>query len=74
MKIVRQLKFEGVIEDSWERSKKPFPEIIIHKIFERNSSFYVKYRTTGKVQFFFQEIFTSIDKIFISEGGLNTRQ
>ena len=46
---------------------------IIHKIFETNSSFHVKWRTTGKV-FIFQEIFASADTIFISGGGPSTRQ
>ena len=30
------------------RIKKGFPETINHKIFEANSSFHVKQRTTGK--------------------------
>ena len=35
------------------RSKKLFPETIIHEIFETNSSFHMKQRNTGKVQFQF---------------------
>ena len=39
-KIVKEIKFEGV----WGNleTKKMFLETIIHKIFETNSSFYVK--------------------------------
>ena len=39
-KIVKETKFEGV----WGRvkSKKMFPETVIHKISEINSSFHVK--------------------------------
>ena len=35
------------------RSKELFEETTIHKILKTNSSFYVKQRTTGKVQFLF---------------------
>ena len=35
---------------------------IIQKIFETSSSFQVKWRTTGKIQF--QEFFASIEKKF----------
>ena len=31
------------------RIKNKFPETIIHKLFENNSSFHVQKRTTGKV-------------------------
>ena len=42
------------------------------KIFETSSSFYVKLRTTGKVQFlFFQKIFAKIDKILIWEKSVH---
>ena len=34
-------------------NKKLYPEIIIHKIFQTNSSYHVKQRTIGKVQFLF---------------------
>ena len=45
-----------------------------HKICETNSSFHVKRRTTGKVQFlFFSSFFAIIDKIFILGGRLGTR-
>ena len=37
MKIIKQIKFEGVCDEV--RSKKLFPKTIIQKIFERNSSF-----------------------------------
>ena len=46
---------------------------IIHKIFETNPSFHVKYRTTGKLHFF-QEIFIRTEKIFIQGGELSIRQ
>ena len=46
----------------------------IHKIFETNSSFHGKQRTTGKVQFlFFSSFYAIIDKIFILGGKLGTR-
>ena len=44
-----------------------------HKIFETNSSFHVKKRTTGKASFFFQEFSASINKNFILAGRLDTR-
>ena len=46
-KIIKQIRFEGV----WGKleSRKGFPETIIHKIFETNSSFCGKECTTGKV-------------------------
>ena len=43
-----------------------------HKIFQKNSSFHVKQRTTGKVRFLFQESFAIIDKIFFLGGKLGT--
>ena len=47
---------------------------IIHKIFEKSSSLHVKECSTGKVRFpFFQKIFISTDKVFISGGGMDTR-
>ena len=47
------------------RSKKLFPNTIIHKIFETNSSFHVKWHTMDEGQFlFFKRFFTSTDKIF----------
>ena len=39
-KIVKQIKFEGVRGDL--ETKKMFLETIMNKIFETNSSFYVK--------------------------------
>ena len=39
-KIVKEIKFEGVQGEL--KLKKRFPETIIHKIFETNSSFHVK--------------------------------
>ena len=39
-KIVKDVKFEGVLVEL--ESKKKFPETITHKIFETNSSFHVK--------------------------------
>ena len=51
-----------------------FPVIIIHKIYETNSSFHVKYRTTRKsLTAVFQEFFASIEKIFLLGGRLGTR-
>ena len=52
---------------------KPCLSTLILKIFETNSSFHVKEHATAKVQFVFQ--FSAItDRIFISGGGLSTRQ
>ena len=47
---------------------------IAHKILETNWSFYVEFRTTKSSISVFQETFSSTDKIFISGGGLRTRQ
>ena len=44
---------------------------LIDKIFETNSSFHVKWCTTGKKNF--QQLFSSIDKIFIFGGRPDTR-
>ena len=45
-KIGKEIRFEWI----WgELDSEKFPETMIYKIFEINSSFYVKYRTTGKV-------------------------
>ena len=42
---------------------------IIYKIFETNSSFYVKSSTKGKDHFlFFRRLFASADKVFIPGG------
>ena len=38
---------------SGEQQRQQFEATTIHKIFETNSSFHVKQRTTGKVQFLF---------------------
>ena len=44
-KILNKIKFEGV----WgELEAKLFPETIIHKIYEANSSLHVKYRNKAK--------------------------
>ena len=40
--------------------KKSFPERMIHKILETNSSFHVKQCTTGKVKFLFFKTFLLI--------------
>ena len=59
----------------WKTSHRCFTKIeptIIHKIFETNSSFHVKLHYGKSLISVFQKIFTSIDKIFISSGGLNT--
>ena len=46
----------------------------IHKIFETNSSFQVKYCTTKKSLIsVFQEFFANIDKNLILTGRLDTR-
>ena len=45
-KIAKEINFEGVWDEL--ESKKNFFEKIIHKIFETNSKFYVKYRTITK--------------------------
>ena len=67
------MKFEGGLGQV--RSKKQFSVRIIHRKFETNSSFHVKWRTAGKVQFlFFRRFFSSTDKILILGGGLSTRQ
>ena len=51
------------------RSKKLFPETIIHKIFETNSSFHVKHWNMRKLEFlFFSIFFASINTIFILTG------
>ena len=42
------------------------------KIFEKNSSFHVKLRTTGKVSIF-KGTFASIGKILFLGGGVGTR-
>ena len=39
----------------------------IHKILETNSSFYVKQRTTGKVQFFFSSLLLILTKFSFCE-------
>ena len=46
-KVVQKIKFEG----DWGRleSKKLFPETVIDKIYETNSTFHVKYHNTGKL-------------------------
>ena len=45
-KLSKELSLKGV---GRVRIKKSFPEKIIYKIFETNSSFHVKYPNTGKV-------------------------
>ena len=47
-KFSKKLSFKGSVLLRG-RSKKMFSETIIHKIFETDSSFYVKQDTTGKV-------------------------
>ena len=46
-RIVQKIKFEG----DWGKleAKKLFPETIIDKIYETNSSFHVKQRSAGKL-------------------------
>ena len=49
--------------------KKNFPDTINDKIFEANSSFYVKKATTGKVAFlFFRSILLLLAKLSIGPG------
>ena len=46
---------------------------VVHKVFETNSSFYMKLRTTGKVyNFCFSRVFDSFNKIFILARRLGT--
>ena len=40
IKIVKEIKYEGVWGEL--KAKKQFPETIIHKVFETNSSFHVR--------------------------------
>ena len=50
-----------------------FPESIIRKIFETNSSFHEKQRSTGKTKLlFFEELLGSIHTIFILAERLGT--
>ena len=61
MKVVRvtrkikEIKFEGV----WDKleSKKKFPGVITHKIFETNSTFRVKSAPREKFIFCFSRVF-----------------
>ena len=47
----------------------------IHKVFETNSSFRVKYRTTGKVQFlFFKRFLPPLTNCLYIAEELSTRQ
>ena len=43
------------------------------KIFETNSSFHVKQRTTGKVQYYCSDVFANINKILTLGGKLSTK-
>ena len=54
-KIVKEIKFEGVWGEL--KAKKLFPETIIHKIFETNSSFHVNYALREKFNFCFSRDF-----------------
>ena len=55
------------------RSKTKFPETVIHRIFKTNFSWGIVHY--GKISIsVFQMIFSSIDKIFISGGGLSAKQ
>ena len=47
-----------------EAKKKMLPDTTMDKIFEANSSFYVKWRTTGKVQFLFFRSFLLVLNTF----------
>ena len=56
------------------KMKKTFPQTIAHKKFETNSTFRLKYRTTGKVLMsLFQEFTTTNNKSFILAESLGTR-
>ena len=46
-KIVKEIKIEEV-SGKLEAKTKIFPETIIRKIFEANSSFHIKWRTMGR--------------------------
>ena len=51
-----------------EAKKKMLPDTTMDKIFEANSSFHVKWRTTGKVQFlFFRSFLLVLNTFFFSE-------
>ena len=53
-----------------KRAKYP---TVVHNVFETNSSFHVKLRTTGKVyNFCFSRVFDSFNKIFILAIRLGT--
>ena len=66
--LSKKIKFEGVWGEF--ESKKLFAETTIHKIFETNSSFHVKQRTTGKVQFvFFSSFLLVLTKFLFWEEG-----
>ena len=56
------------------RNKKLFLETIIHKVFAADSSFHVKWRTTGKVQFLFFRSFLLVLTKFLFGERLSTRQ
>ena len=71
-KIVKETKFEEI----WGKlqAKKLFAETTIYKIPEADSSFYVKQRTTGKVQFRFSSRFlVTLTKFIILKRRLGTR-
>ena len=70
-KNVKEIKFQGV----WvSLNKKKFPETTTHKIFETNSSFHMKWRTTGKSLIsVFKGFFPTVNKTSVLPGRLGTR-
>ena len=55
------------------RRKKLFPETPTDKIFEKDFSFHVKQRTTGKVKFLFSMSLLIVWGAIIFGGGLGAR-
>ena len=70
-KLSNKLKLKG---SGASYKQKPVFEGNRSQIFETNSSFHVKQSLRKNSVSIFQEIFSSTDKIFISGGGLSTRQ
>ena len=55
-----------MFREVWGKLAKTFfSEVIIHKIFETNSSFHVKQGTTRKIQFLFFKMFLLVATKFL---------
>ena len=69
LKLPKLSKSQVLRDVGWSRSKKKMlPDTTMDKIFEANSSFHVKWRTTGKVQFlFFRSFLLVLNTFFFSE-------